>query len=164
MHTDSVDAVDHVDTSHAGVHESILKHGKITPVEGDIGWSSSKCLDTDHSVLSVSLGTRMYVNVILNGVQARALVDTGATLSCISTDFLSRYKNNTDFNVKEMTPLSIKVADNSTYRSLSSVEGASIHFQDDDESFKVRFVSMPLPNKVDALLGTDFLNEHQALI
>ena len=38
----------------------------------------------------VASTTQMFVDITIDGVPARALFDTGATLSCISIDFLSR--------------------------------------------------------------------------
>jgi hypothetical protein len=60
-------------------------------------------------------------------------------------------------------PINITVADNRSYTSLSTVHGAAVTFKSGEE-FGATFVTMPLPNKIDILLGTDFLHRHQAFI
>ena len=109
--------------------------------------------------------TRMLVDIMINNVPARALIDTGATLSCISTDFIDKCNHN---NVSIKTsftadPVVVRVADDRVYRSLASVENAKIKFVG-NVGLSVSLHTMPLPNKIDVLLGTDFLSEHRAKI
>ena len=125
------------------------------------GVENSLCFES-HCLSSVTSSTRMFVDVSVNGVPARALFDTGATLSCVSTDFLSRWDGSNSLNTVFCDPVVIKVADNRTYRSLSNVEDARLKVG--GKSMRINLRTMPLPNKIDVLLGTDFMNEHQARI
>lgn len=103
--------------------------------------------------------TKMLVDVEVNGVPARALIDTGATLSCVNRDFINRHH---DINTTMSDPVDIRVADSRVHRSMSSIRDAAIHFG--GAPLSINLVTLPLPNKIDVLLGTDFLSKYGANI
>ena len=154
--------------------EASLDHNPVETSDGKlscVGNSPSRIeSDVFHDVTNLALGdecvlavyttsTRMLIDIEINNVPARALVDTGATLSCVSTDFLSKCNlNNVSINlVKSANPVVVKVADARTYRSLASIDNATIKFKG-NVGLNVTLHTMPLPNKIDVLLGTDFLS------
>lgn len=63
---------------------------------------------------STSSGIRMLIDVIISGHPARALIDTGATCSAISTSFTTRHTSVPALSPMLCTPLRITVADNRT--------------------------------------------------
>ena len=135
-------------------------------IESDVFHDVTNLALGDECVLAVyTTSTRMLIDIEINNVPARALVDTGATLSCVSTDFLNKCNlNNVSINlVKSANPVVVKVADARTYRSLASIDNATIKFKG-NVGLNVTLHTMPLPNKIDVLLGTDFLSEHKARI
>ena len=141
--------------------ECVQRRQDVTGVSPGVGGipklKSFSCLS------GTTASTRMFADVTVNGVPARALFDTGSTLSCISTDFLSRWSGSDSLSTVVSDPVEIKVADNRSYRSLASVKDASICFEN-KEGLRVDMCTMSLPNKIDILLGTDFMNEHRARI
>ena len=115
-------------------------------------------------LVAITTSPRMLVDVTVEGVPARALVDTGATLSCVSIDFIDRcYSNRCGLKVNSSEPVVVKVADDRAYRSMGSVEGAKLTFNG-REGLECKLFTMPLPNKIDIILGTDFLCKHKARI
>lgn len=58
--------------------------------------------------------------------------------------------------------MEVRVADSRTYRSLTSIGNAVVRFG--EANLSATFTALPLPNKIDLLLGTDFLSEHRATI
>ena len=73
--------------------------------------------------------TRLLVAVLVNGVPARALVDTGASISAVSTEYLSHLSPSAALRLRPTTAgvgLPIRVANDQLYTSLSTVDDATI--------------------------------------
>ena len=116
-------------------------------------------------VLSVSnpAAIRMIVRVFVAGVACSALIDTGATVSAVSHRFLERHHHVPALKPEHHRGISVTVADNRSYQSLSSLSSAPITLTD-GVSYESSLITLPLPSGIDLLLGTDWLNAHRASI
>lgn len=116
--------------------------------------------EKEHCCILAS-ANQMIVNCEIQGHPARCLIDTGATISCVSVDFVHRSLDQSQLSTSR-SPLPITVADGSCYQSTSCLNAAKLTIHSKD--FIVDLHSMPLPPKIDALLGTNFLSLHHASI
>ena len=106
---------------------------------------------------------RMIIRVFVAGIECAALIDTGATVSAISHRFLERHHQVPELQPEHHGGVDVTVADNRSYRSLSSLPSAPIQLAD-GVSFHSSLITLPLPSGIDLLLGTDWLNTHRASI
>lgn len=121
---------------------------------------SSTMLNERHCCTLAS-ANQMVIDCKIQGHPARCLIDTGATISCVSVDFVHRNLDQSDLS-KSREPLSITVADGSSFQSTSSLNAASLNIHSVEYNVDLHY--MPLPPKIDALIGTDFLSQHHASI
>lgn len=77
--------------------------------------------------------------------------------------FVERHQLEPELKTSRSVGIDITVADNRTYRSLSSIPKAPIRLSD-GVVYPSTLCTLPLPSGVDVLLGTDWLNQHRASI
>ena len=94
-------------------------------------------------------------------VECSALVGTGATMSATAQQFLEKHHRHPALQASQSEGIDITVADNRTCRSLSNLVRAPIAFAD-GKVFRCDLRTLLLPDCVDILLGTDWLNQHRA--
>ena len=118
-----------------------------------------------HRVLSLRMeGNRLLVTAELNGVQSRVLLDSGATISCLSAEFVARNPASIGRHVTTGCVTPIEVADSRSARSSSSIQGPQIRFPGQLDTKAVPLHVMPLPNKIDVILGVDWLRANSVAL
>ena len=118
-----------------------------------------------HRVLSLRMeGNRLLVTAELNGVQSRILLDSGATISCLSAEFVARNPASIGRHVTTGCVTPIEVADSRSVRSSSSMQGPQIRFPGQLDTTAVPLHIMPLPNKIDVILGVDWLRANSVAL
>ena len=115
----------------------------------------------NHGCYALASADSMIVDCHIQGQPARCLIDTGATMSCVSADFIRRNVRTSNMSTLRQS-VNITVADGSTCKSASCLRAANLRIHSAEYSIDLH--EMPLPPKIDALLGTDFLSQNQASI
>ena len=112
-----------------------------------------------HRILSLRMsGNRLLVQLDINGIAARCLLDTGATLSCVSSDFAARHPASLGSRtVLAHTVTPVEVADSRSVRCLSTLPEPLFSLPNGDRCQTVALHVMQLPNKIDCILGVDWL-------
>ena len=116
-----------------------------------------------HRVLSLKMrGNRLLVIAEVNGIPTRILLDTGATISCVSAEFVARHPASLQSQLRDSGVIvPIEVADSRSVRSLSSLPGPTICFPGQTDTVSVPLHLLSLPNKVDVILGVDWLRANR---
>ena len=120
----------------------------------------------DHRVLSLRMkGNRLLIELEINGIRARVLLDTGATLSCLSSEFARRHPASIGSKTVRCTTVTpIEVADSRSVRCLSTLTAPVLTIPDGDSCVPATLHVMPLPNKIDAILGVDWLRANHVTL
>ena len=119
-----------------------------------------------HRVLSLRMNSnRLLIELEINGIRARVLLDTGATLSCVSGEFAAKHPASIGSQTVLCTTVTpIEVADSRSVRCLSTLSAPVLAVPDGGSCVPVALHVMPLPNKIDAILGVDWLRANHVTL
>ena len=128
-----------------------------------VGQSTTAASCGGHRVFSILLSpSRMMLTGQLGAKTIRVLVDTGATLSAISSEWLTRNPTVCADMVESAVNVPVELADSRTVQVSRAIRDAPVCLGPSDEHRSVDLHVMPLPTRCDVLLGTDFLMRHHA--
>ena len=119
-----------------------------------------------HRVLSLRMtGNRLLIELEINGIRARVLLDSGATLSCLSNEFAQRHPASIGLQTVRCTTVTpIEVADSRSIRCLSTLTAPVLTIPGGGSCVPVSLHVMPLPNKIDVILGVDWLRANRVTL
>ena len=138
---------------------------EITALVRDSLWHDCHTSTTffKHRILSLRMsGNRLLVQLDINGITARCLLDSGATLSCVSGDFAARHPASLGSRtVLANTVTPVEVADSRSVRCLSTLPEPCLSLPSGDRCQPVALHVMQLPSKIDCILGVDWLRRNK---
>ena len=116
---------------------------------------------------SISIRKSFIVDLLINGTNARVLIDTGADINCISKSFVenNKYSNQNKGGIHTLiTKEELKLVFGNDTTGATSTTTTRITLQGQGTTAHTRLVVIDNIPNVDAILGDQFFNEQDAVI
>ena len=108
-----------------------------------------------------SAALNFLVRVVLRGMIATALADTGAGLSFVSSSFVKKHNFNAD-NLDEDECFDVRLGNGTTVPVNQILAASDLSLE--SNSFKQEFYVLDLPSGIDLVIGMDFLTANDAWV